>query len=289
MSDRSIVVLYSGGTDSTLAAALAAEEFDRIHLVSYKRFGVSSIENSRINAKMLVDRYGEEKVSHSIIRIDRLFKFISYERYFYNLFKFGFQNLSTCGFCKLAMHMRTIKYCLDHNIKYVSDGANEGMSIFPAQMRPVLDDIRAMYRHFGISFFNPIFDYDAPEEQTLVNPSAVGSISPDILPRIVPVFDHRDEFLKRPKKGETAGDVLFRMGLAPAENIKGSSYDKKRQARCFQLILFNVFAIKYFLAANSYEKYTDETVTFFKEKIGTCINVLSNNGDKRFSRLFSER
>ncbi len=65
--------------------------------------------------------------------------------------------LSTCGFCKLAMHVRTLLYCLDNGIKTVADGSNRNMSFFPAQMPEVVLLVRELYKSFGIEYVTPVF------------------------------------------------------------------------------------------------------------------------------------
>jgi predicted subunit of tRNA(5-methylaminomethyl-2-thiouridylate) methyltransferase len=286
-----VVVLFSGGTDSTLAAALCAETFRRVRLVTYSRFGIASVENSKVNAEALMDRFGRDKITHEIISVDAVFKYVSYENYTKNLLKHGFMNLSTCGLCKLSMHVRTVEYCLENGIRHVSDGANSGMTMFPDQMESVIEKLQAMYREFGITYSNPVFDYEPPEEKGFIDQSYVQMLSQPV--KTESDFDKRDRAPKdgnscSPKSEETkkvtSGEILYRMKLAPAPNVKGTPYDRARQPRCFQFILFNVFANKYFLNASSYDDYQASTLTFFSEKIDTCTRLLKA-GDPGSSRL----
>jgi predicted subunit of tRNA(5-methylaminomethyl-2-thiouridylate) methyltransferase len=271
-----IVVLFSGGTDSTLAAALANEQFERVHLITYSRFGIASVENSKVNAEMMIEKFGD-KYSHEIINIDKLFQHISYENYFKNLMKHKFNLLSTCGLCKLTMHIRTIHYCMDKGIKYVSDGANAGMTMFPAQMKPVIEELKKLYKSFGISYSNPVFDYEAPQEASFIN------VDSKVLKSKVgeqQVLNQKEETGSIESTTKTAGHVLYKMGLAPAPNMKGTKYDQKRQPRCFQFILFHIFAIKYFLSSRSYDEYQENTVTFFKEKISMAKDLITSQNSK---------
>ena len=54
-------VLYSGGSDSTLAAALALQEFDKLHLLTFSRFGIFGVENAEVNVRKLEARYGANR------------------------------------------------------------------------------------------------------------------------------------------------------------------------------------------------------------------------------------
>ncbi|MDP7322304.1 MAG: 7-cyano-7-deazaguanine synthase [Bacteriovoracaceae bacterium] len=283
VNDEEILVLFSGGTDSTLAAALAASQFKKVHLITYSRYGIASVENSKLNAKMLIDKYGKNRVSHKIIKIDKIFKHISYENYLKNMFKYGFNNLSTCGLCKLSMHAMTLYYAKEHNIHHVSDGANAGMTMFPAQMKPVINLLKKMYADFGVNYSNPVFDYEAPEEASFINSENKGVLKSDLPSH--EVLD-QNEHKKKKSKTHTAGQVLYEMGLAPAPNVKGSKYDKARQPRCYQFILFNIFAIKYYLAKHSYDEYEKMTTHFFDQKIQMVRDLIANKEEKKNKKLF---
>ena len=276
---QDIAVLFSGGTDSTLTSALVQERYRKVHLVTFNRMGFHSTENTAVNAKALQERYGEEKFVHAMIRVERLFRWIAYERYIRNVFKHGFHMLSTCGLCKLAMHMRNVKYCVDNGISNAADGANQGMTMEPAQMRPVIDEMRRMYEHFGIRYSNPVFDYAPPEEKGFIDSANAELVSIGLGPPSPP----------EPPSGQpaTPGERLYQMGLAPLPNVKGSKYDRKRQPRCFQFVLFNIFALKYFMARKSYEEYREGTVIFFKDKIARSVEVLEANFKKgKYQHLF---
>ena len=268
MRENKMAVLFSGGTDSTLAAALAAETHEKVHLVTYDRFGLFDTEsNTGRAARTLIDRLGSQKIVHDIVRYDALFKYTSYENYLSNLMRYRFFLLSTCGLCKLAMHVRTIVYCLDNDIGHASDGANKGMDLFPAQMENVLAEIRGLYKEFGITYTNPVFNYEPPEEGEFLEKQNLALVKPD--------FESDPGAEKPVDKSKTTGYRLQKMRLAPAENVKGTAYDRQRQPRCFQFILFNVFAKKYYLASHSMDEYREDTLTFYKSKIESCRRLLT--------------
>jgi hypothetical protein len=263
-----MAVLFSGGTDSTLAAALAAETHERVHLVTYDRFGLFDTEsNTSRAAKDLIERFGPEKMVHDIIHYDKLFQFTSYENYLSNLMQYRFFLLSTCGLCKLAMHVRTIAYCMDNGIQHASDGANKGMDLFPAQMENVLAEIRGLYKKFDIDYTNPVFDYEPPEEGEFLEKQNLAMVKP--------AAEDSNTATSAANNVKTTGYRLQKMRLAPADNVKGTAYDRERQPRCFQFILFNVFAKKYYLASHSMEEYKEDTLKFYKAKIKSCEKLLT--------------
>jgi len=268
-------ILYSGGSDSTLAVILMQEQYQKIHLLTYKRFGLFSLDNTTVYVDYFKEKYGKDKFVHTFMNIDKLFKYLSYESYIKNLIRHRFFLLTTCGFCKLAMHVRTIVYCLVNNVKHVCDGANKGMDIYPGQMSGVLNEITKLYEIFGIHYFNPVFDYEPPEEKSY--------IKDDTFRKRIGNYDNTPALVNK----NTTERKLYELGITPSENVKGSEYDKKRQGRCFQLILFRIFANKYFLASKTIDEYVEKVGTLYNEKIAVAKKLIDDyiNQSKR-SKLF---
>lgn len=278
-----IVVLFSGGTDSLLTSALMAEKFKEVYLNTYHRFGFFSTTNSEVNVRKLKERYRDSRFIHQIIRVDKLTKYVFTERYLRNLLKYGFFMLSNCGLCKLAMHIRTVIFCLDNNIGNVCDGANQNMRLFPDQMKNVLKELRKMYARFGINYMNPVFDLEYPEGLDYADRLH--------LDRVLPAGGEKDG-PDAGKKKRTAGYKLCELGLMPSENVKGTELDRKMQPRCFGFILSNIFINGYYLQDHTYEEYEKATVKFQKEKIEFFIRLLDEyaaRGKKgRIARLIED-
>ncbi|MCD6221250.1 hypothetical protein J7K25_03730 [bacterium] len=254
--NREIAVLYSGGTDSTCAVVLIHNEYDRIHLLTYQRFGLFSIKNTRTNVIRLKEKFGPDKFVHKIINIDRLFKAVSYDNYWYYFKRYRFFLLTTCGLCKLAMHIRTVLYCLNNGVKYVCDGANKysGGGYFPAQMPEVIEEIKKFYARYGITYIVPVFELKQPQDIDWISKLGLKGVidSPS---------------LKKEEAELTTGRILYRMGFFPLENVKGTKIDRAMQARCFQLILFNIFLYWYYLPKYGHKKYSENVLNFYTEKV----------------------
>lgn len=283
MDNGKIVVLFSGGTDSLLTSALMAEKFKEVYLNTYHRFGFSSTENSGVNVRRLKERYGDSRFIHRIIKVDKLTKYVFNERYLRNLSKHGFFMLSNCGLCKLAMHIRTVIFCLDNHIGNVCDGANQNMRLFPDQMKNVLKELGRMYARFEINYTNPVFELEYPQGLDYADRLH--------LERVLPPEGEKNDF-DAEKKKKTAGYKLFEMGLMPSENVKGTDLDRKMQPRCFQFILSNIFINGYYLCDHTYEEYEKATVEFQKEKIDFFIKLLDEYAQKgkksRLARLIED-
>jgi len=252
---REAAVMYSGGTDSTAAVVLAAERFRRIHLITYRHSGLAHVENSGRNVPGLRAAFPGTEFVHRIIGVDRLFKRVTFSRYLSSLRKYGLFNLGTCGFCKLAMHLRTLVYCAENRIPEAIDGSNKNMTHFPAQMEPVLAELRKMYGSFGVSFTQPVYDLEFPDGLDWLTKFGVKALAGGPPP------------VERRAGGMTTGRVAYEKGILPEENVKGKELDRKMQARCFQLTLLNAFALGWYIPRHGYEKYAQVTTEFYREKV----------------------
>lgn len=276
---RQVAVLYSGGTDSTLVACQAAEAYAKVHLLTYHRLGMFKLEHSERNVAALKERYGAE----NIVRpprygVDKLFRHVSYERFLPDLLRFRGQLLTTCGLCKLAMHLRTLAYCVDNGVGTVWDGANNHMTIFPMQMAPVLERLRQVYASAGIRYENPVFDYD--DDQGIDFGSFLWGLSPE-----------RGQVVES-DQARTTGRELYERGLLPEPDVKGTAYDKKIQGRCYQFALFNLYARWFALERYDMDEYRRRSERYYGVKLDRCQALvdefLADRDGSRLGRLVEE-
>lgn len=268
-----IAILYSGGTDSTCAAAIMAKDFDTIHLLTFKRFGLFSIENSILNSNKLKNKFKTKLFLHKIIDVDKLARFVYYQGYFRNVFRYGFFSLSNCGLCALTNHIRTLIYCLDNGFKDVADGINSEWPFFPGHMEEIIGELKKMYSEFGIIYRTPVFDLVLPSEPVFLDKikGSLNSINSNVV--------------SSGNNGETTGRYLYRLGILPEENVKGTELDRRMQARCFQFILHNIFVHWYYMPNHSYHDYEKTTLLFFQDKIARVMKLLKDYQIKKDKSL----
>ena len=264
LDPEAVALLYSGGTDSTLAAYKAGRRFATVHLLTYQRFGMFQVENSETNVDRLLDALPATRfVRPPIISIDDLFNHVSSESYLQDLRRYRFMLLTTCGLCKLAMHIRTIVYCLDNSVGNVWDGANKNMTIFPAQMDEVLVMLRDLYQLAGVRYDNPVYDY---EDVQGIN---FGSI-----------LYGQSPAREGGGKQRTTSTELHDLGILPTEDVKGTPFDKKMQGRCYQFALFNLWARWYYLERRSMDEYRTDVIAYYSDKIDRCRAMVSEFVDR---------
>lgn len=152
-------VLYSGGSDSTLSAALMLERFDRVRLITYRRKHLWFAGNAGRHVPLLTAQYGDDRVAHVYLDCTPEFRRIFYGNLGADLKKYGTHlALLVCLGCKMAMHTRTIIYNLEHGIRYSVVGSRQESSLYPAQMRPVKERIEQMYADYGMENLAPVYE-----------------------------------------------------------------------------------------------------------------------------------
>lgn len=267
-------VLYSGGSDSTLTALEVAGRHDRVHLLTFRRRGIHHVDNVAVNVERLRARCGAEKFVHAVIDVDRLYRHIAYHRFLSDTRAFGFLQMASCGLCKLAMHFRALVYALDNSLATVYDGANKGMALEPAQSKPVIDVLREeLYGRHGIAYANPVYDYEYPSDLEYGDSLAwrLG---------LVRAVDEDGA------KAGTAEEKLFAMGFFANKSVKGTAMDHAMQARCLQLVLFNIFALWYFIPLHGSDAYASAMVAFFREKLAVLERLRERRGKEGGSPLW---
>lgn len=246
------VVLYSGGTDSTCAAAIMAERFQRLHLLTFDRYGFHHVERSRDTVEALARRFPDTEFVHRIVRVEKLFAHLAYRDYLSRLRRFGFRMLQNCTFCALAHHLRALAWCQEHGIRHVADGVTRELQYLPSHMEKPLGRLREYYASFGIEYHTPVYDFDVPPE--------IGFFDKVFLP------EDGDRGVAVDPGLRTPGRYLHELGLLPQDNIKGSALDRRRQYRCFQYVINNLVAF-HTSPTRDYGVYEQEILAVYEDSL----------------------
>ena len=160
-SQEQVAVMFSGGTDSTLAAAIGAETFKKVHLLTFHTSQMSHWERSRIGAQVLIGRYGADKVIHRIIDNDALFRKLHFSNYFMDLKKYGlYLTCLVCPACGVGFQVRSLVYCRKYGCRYLWDGLqSEGASehIYPGLHPDIQGGITELCRDYDVIRESPVY------------------------------------------------------------------------------------------------------------------------------------
>lgn len=271
------VVLFSGGTDSTCAAALVARSFGEVHLLTFEEYATRHSPVPTENANRLIRHFPRVRFVQKILSVDALVRYLSYERYAHNLRRHGFLTLATCGFSSLSWHARTIAYCLENDVHCVADGLTRELMHFPGHMDLIIREFKKLYAAYGIDYIQPVRDWSTPPDQQFMDKVLVNRHGGE--------FFLGDTLIGARK---TTGRYLYDIGLLPMPNVKGSRLDFLMQHDCYPFALYNIIAFWGYLSVRSEAEFALGVHGIMREKVALVRELIQEYRDNRdTSRLRS--
>lgn len=267
-------VVYSGGTDSTCVAALLAERFREIHLLTFFEHGTRDAPIPHGNVERLRKRFPEVKFIHEVRSTDKLVRAISYRNYLPRLLRHGYFLLATPGFSSLSWHLTTLAYVLEQDIGYVADGLTRELMQFPGHMDVVVAEFRKLYSRFEVTYENPVREWDVPRDQQFLDRLIVDRHG----------FVVGEEAAVRKR---TTGEYLFKLGVMPSPNVKGSKFDQEMQHDCYPFVLFNIFVFWFYLPFQGEKAYASRMQALFRELTEEYGNLLESHRRAPSGSVFS--
>ncbi len=159
--------MFSGGVDSTTTALMLAERFDRVHLLTWGNgYGHYRLDRTRRRADELRRLCGDRFV-HTVGSVQDLFETLVVNQVAaeFRAYRSAFV---WCLGCKLAMHTRSIEYCLKHGIGTMADGSSQSTGEMVEQMLVSVVMIRDFYARYGIDFRTPVYTVPRDDEIALL-------------------------------------------------------------------------------------------------------------------------
>jgi len=247
MNKDDVSILFSGGSDSTLAAALMCKQFQKVHLLTLVHSGILRTKKSQINANRLKEVFGKDKVVHKFINIEEIFKTLYYGTYMRDLVQYGlYLAAGLCHTCQVAMHTATIKYNLENDIGFACDGyKREKSHIFVFMAKKGIKQTRDFYREFNIEYDNPVYDVLRTDWE------------------------------------------LFDMGIASQRNVKfpfeRDTYSFSTQPHCTHGILLNAYLLGYHYYLHRRIDDQPPGIRYHKEKISVAKKYIHDQLHQRAS------
>ncbi|MCB9662610.1 MAG: hypothetical protein H6732_00705 [Alphaproteobacteria bacterium] len=166
--EHGVALMYSGGCDSTLAAARLAERFPKVKLVTYLRLGFLHSDHPDVHFERMQRRFPQSEITLHKLPYGKMYEEIEGHKKLRSLLKHGTMTSVPCGHCKLAMHWRTALFCIEHGIRFAADGAVHGNEQFAEQNENILiPELVDFYAQFGITLVHPVFEYGLDTEAEL--------------------------------------------------------------------------------------------------------------------------
>jgi len=155
--------MFSGGVDSTTAALNLSREYRRVHLLSYRNgYGHYKLERTLKRVREL-ERHAGRRFHHTLESIRPLFDHFVVDDLDNEYQRWG-SGFIWCLGCKLAMHTRSILYCLEHQVPIMNDGSSSSTGEMVEQSLLSLFMFREYYGEYGIDFRTPVYTIPREEE-----------------------------------------------------------------------------------------------------------------------------
>jgi hypothetical protein len=263
MSCRTALVLFSGGSDCTLAAAQVAQsgEFDEIVLMTYE-VPVSCLDgNSKKNIPALQKAFPSVAFTHAMKPVGNIIDKVISKRKLSFVLKHGLIEASFCLHCRLGMHVCTIMYCLDNGIKAVFDGSNITMALWVDQTREGIEMVDRLYAAFGITIAHPVFYYGGDDLFNLVR-----FLSPEDKERAT---------------NKSTSSQLHEMGIVERSDHKSDLIASYRaQPVCLGVVMSLMHSLGTCLPFQSYEVFNRNALRWYADKTA-LFEVLLHDYQKR--------
>lgn len=153
-------VLFSGGTDSALAAVEMLKQCRKVTLLTFNPGFILFVGNSKVHAETLQRKYGADRVEHKLLDNSKATNKILFGNLKHDLRKYRFDMTAlVCLGCRLSMHTRAIIHNLEEGIPIIADGSIRKQSAIPEQMDSVIRRNRNWYfQEYGITQVSPIYE-----------------------------------------------------------------------------------------------------------------------------------
>lgn len=167
-----VALMFSGGIDSLLAAVLLAKEYDKVHLLTFKRgYTELGLKNSLPNVERLKALCGEDKFLHKFVNIKPLVRRVSIRPILKDRVRYGTE-VVWCVACRTTMNAAALLYALENDLAAISDGSNKEQIpgakhlTGTAENYPgVVAQLKDFASGYGVEFATPVYDFGDREER----------------------------------------------------------------------------------------------------------------------------
>ncbi len=175
VSDNSVLMLYSGGKDSTLAAIRLRNAGYKVHFIHFDNGHMMDADKPYLTFKRtFANQEGYSfKYQNRAVKIGQLFVeyfFHWQKKYGNNLDGYNLDSEIRCLSCRMAMYTAAIIYAKEQGFKYIAEGARISQKFMLEQI-PMIEKLKELASKYGIELLFPVLELvdDEEEKQELID------------------------------------------------------------------------------------------------------------------------
>jgi 3'-phosphoadenosine 5'-phosphosulfate sulfotransferase (PAPS reductase)/FAD synthetase len=173
-TDNDVLLLYSGGKDSTLAAIRLVQAGYNVYLIHFDNGYMRDADKPYLNWKYSLSEHQGYyfPYAYSSVNIESNFKELFsdwVEKYGDNLAGGTIDSEIRCLACRSAMYLKAIEIAKADNFKYIADGARISQEFMLEQI-PMTTRYSMLAKRYGIEVLYPVLDLvdDESEKQEII-------------------------------------------------------------------------------------------------------------------------
>lgn len=172
--DNDVLLLYSGGKDSTLAAIRLKNAGYNVHFIHFNNGHMMDADKPYLTfQKTFANQEGYTfNFQNKAVDISDLFK-INFrkwqEEHGDNLDGGNLDSEIRCLSCRMAMYTKAIIYAKNNGFKYIAEGARISQKFMLEQI-PIIERLKELAKKYGIELLFPVLELvdDEEEKQELI-------------------------------------------------------------------------------------------------------------------------
>ena len=152
-----ICMMFSGGLDSTLAAARLLEDdtSTRLHLLTFCNGLCVRVDQSKTHVGELRDLYGADRIVHHISYVTEIFE--EMRRPVWEQIRKAGSTLAIDLCCRLSFETASIIYCVNNGLTRLADGTNVDQGRLFLEKPAYLKVVREFFAGYGVDYFSPVY------------------------------------------------------------------------------------------------------------------------------------
>ena len=162
-SNADLVILFSGGRDSSLAVCKLASHEKNLILMNCLNGTTIGTDVIQTRYRDLKERFPSRIKDFVQVPIFGLFRTLAISQLERDLK--CYKTCLVCLGCKMAAHTHAIIFCIENDIKVIADGYNQYQSGDFMEQRPeAIEIMKNFSAEYGILYINPVYDYKNKKE-----------------------------------------------------------------------------------------------------------------------------